>query len=370
MPGYDGFRCIADQCSFTCCMQWKISVDEKTEALWKERGRGECVTTVEDSRVIRLNEERNCPYLTDNKLCSLVIKEGDDAIPHTCKIFPRQVHVFKKHTENALVACCPEVLDLMKTLKPSDWTFLENVTESFVLSVRNEGMKVCLSPERKGHDSVRAYFYILLDLLKREKTVKRSGKYEEKMKNFLKDDISELPALLKAISGLPHDPYDSLTEVNELLLDLSENYREKGIYTDVLEPVCELAEALEEEGICEEDVKDRKIFNGWISSYDAFFKEYLVCELFADGLLPDSDLTDLTVMIQWIAMEYAAIRHAIFLLWREKGKNLSWEEIRTVMVVFARMTGYDIGDIYEFFENSFDDVVWEWGYLDLILALD
>ncbi len=32
------------------------------------------------------------------------------------------------------------------------------------------------------------------------------------------------------------------------------------------------------------------------------------------------------------------------------------------------MTGYDEEDIYEYMENSFQDVIWEWSYLFLILS--
>lgn len=32
---YDEFHCIADQCSMTCCMQWKIAVDDETVSKWK-----------------------------------------------------------------------------------------------------------------------------------------------------------------------------------------------------------------------------------------------------------------------------------------------------------------------------------------------
>ena len=32
---YDKFNCIADKCSFTCCQEWKIAVDEDTYTKWK-----------------------------------------------------------------------------------------------------------------------------------------------------------------------------------------------------------------------------------------------------------------------------------------------------------------------------------------------
>ena len=32
---YEDFTCIADRCSFTCCREWKIGVDEDTFVKWK-----------------------------------------------------------------------------------------------------------------------------------------------------------------------------------------------------------------------------------------------------------------------------------------------------------------------------------------------
>ena len=32
---YKEFTCIADQCSFTCCREWKIGVDDVTFKKWK-----------------------------------------------------------------------------------------------------------------------------------------------------------------------------------------------------------------------------------------------------------------------------------------------------------------------------------------------
>ena len=33
----------------------------------------------------------------------------------------------------------------------------------------------------------------------------------------------------------------------------------------------------------------------------------------------------------------------------------------------TRMTGYSEADIEEYLENSFEEIIWEWGYMNLIL---
>ena len=77
---YDKFACIADQCSITCCQEWKIGVDADTNRKWKKIFPPEDVspqkknlsayTTKKDGgRVIELTEEHKCPFLNENKLC-------------------------------------------------------------------------------------------------------------------------------------------------------------------------------------------------------------------------------------------------------------------------------------------------------------
>ena len=38
---YDKFTCIADQCTITCCQEWKIGVDteKESECLYNEKRR-------------------------------------------------------------------------------------------------------------------------------------------------------------------------------------------------------------------------------------------------------------------------------------------------------------------------------------------
>ena len=90
-------------------------------------------------------------------------------------------------------------------------------------------------------------------------------------------------------------------------------------------------------------------------------------ELFSDLVLPDGDLESMVVQMQWIAMEYNVIRHSLFLKWMQDGcGELKYETLRDYIVLITRMTGYEEADIYEYLENSFEELIWEWGYLALI----
>ena len=90
-------------------------------------------------------------------------------------------------------------------------------------------------------------------------------------------------------------------------------------------------------------------------------------------LIPESDRESMIVMFQWICMEYAVMRQGIFLKWfLNAGETipqpLTYETVRDYIVVIARMTGYDEEDIYENLTNSFETLIWDWGYLALIVG--
>ena len=65
-------------------------------------------------------------------------------------------------------------------------------------------------------------------------------------------------------------------------------------------------------------------------------------------------------------MEYSVICHSIFLTWQNHPDNITYESVKTAIVILSRMTGYGTDDIYEYLENSFESLVWEWGYFALI----
>ncbi|RGF65728.1 flagellar protein FliB [Ruminococcus sp. AF32-2AC] len=110
-----------------------------------------------------------------------------------------------------------------------------------------------------------------------------------------------------------------------------------------------------------------------MSPYEPLLRNFLRNEIFSDLLLPGNDLENMLVQMQWIALEYAAFRHSIFLRWLLDGADtelskISYETLRQYLVIITRMTGYETADIYEYLENSFESLLWDWGYFALIIG--
>ena len=228
-------------------------------------------------------------------------------------------------------------------------------------SIRNLMMDIVGNKNYDVNSALLMAFYILLDI--------------EKKDTLSPEDISEyrkestLASLYQAIKALMPDKAQCLKENNELWLDIAYNYRKEGLYTEYIEDVSLLAEEI----LDKDTDMPLDAFQKEFSEYENLFRNYLVSELFTNMLIPESDRETMVVMFQWICMEYAVMRQGIFLKWLLNAgetipQPLTYETVRDYIVVIARMTGYDEEDIYEYMENSFQDVIWEWSYLFLILS--
>lgn len=357
---YDGFCCSADKCPMTCCMQWKIAVDEDTYDSWKKiKFNGKTLTSyvkdVDGGKVIALNKSGKCPFINEMGLCNLVISHGDGILSQTCDIFPRQIHDFGNRKEYSLVSCCPEVIDILHQAKMVEFIgYPKEMEEDELFGIRNCMMEVVKNEEYPLNTALLMAYYILLET------------YEKEDAKITAKEFDELQEGIRKVCVFWKDTFD---ENNELWLDMVENYRKEGLYTEYIEEISQLAEKLSQ-GYEEDGIKALlEEFETEFEKYERLFRNYLVSEFFTNLLIPDSDLEDMVVMMQWIGMEYVMMRQALFLKWLQSGKEeLAYETVRDYMVVISRMTGYDEEDIVEYLENSFQSLIWSWSYMALIIG--
>lgn len=372
---YDDFTCTADKCPLTCCQEWKISVDEDTYEDWKQvpadekclgiketdKMLSDYVTYKDETRVIALNEEKKCPFLNKEKLCRLVLTHGDSMLSETCQVFPRQNSSFEDRKIYALMAGCPAVVDILKEKDTIEvLREEEGDSEDILFEIRDILLQLIRREDISAEEALQLGFIMLLNLTEDDS--------EEAMSEVLDDFTCEetLQEMIQEIREMEFQKVYTFEECNELFLDLAENYRKEGIYAEYLEPAAELAEEYEDapEYEVEEDVAE---FLGQYKVYEKLMRNYLLTEVFANFYLPEASLQTVVMAFQWIAMEYAAIRHGIFLQWvLSRQDEISYEIVRDAIVIISRMTGYDEEDIQEYLENSFETPVWEWGYLALI----
>lgn len=371
---YDSFCCIANKCPLTCCQEWKIAVDDDTAKRWKnisapegtkpKRKKLDYFTTWKDeNRVIALNREHQCPFLNREKLCNLVITYGEDTLSKTCQVFPREVHDYDSRKEYTLVPGCPAVIDLLKERKDFELSETgepeEEVAKDVYTRIRDFFIDIMRRKDILPETGLLMIFYLALDLFEKEPIT------EEVFTEYLKSGIVE--ELQKTIENMGFDQLAVFEERNELFLDLAENYRKERMYESYLSEISELAECYAE-GYDRAEIKEKlKAFHYEWKEYENLLRNLLCEELFAELLLPEEGLRHMVIKLQWLAMEYAVIFQSLFLQWDKTG-SLTYEDVRAYIVILFRMTGYDEEDIYEYLENSFESLIWEWGYFALIVT--
>lgn len=375
---YNKFKCIADKCSITCCQEWKIAVDDATNRKWmklsfstdKLSGKSNNLSSYtcckDGSMVIKLDEKHRCPFLSKDKLCHLVMTYSDEVLSETCTLFPREIHRFSTHEERTLMPCCPAVIDLWCE-KPITFPVIsetmDNLSPAFL--IRDNLIKLISDQGLSVEQALLDGLYILLELYKNQPITKAHIQ-----EYFSGHTLNELNTAMEDIHIADEDTF---IECNELLQDLSVNYRKEGLYTAFLKPL--LTEACKYSNIYSQSDNNYMHFCSLLTDYDIVFRNYLANELFSDLILPETASTKkivehMIIKMQWIMIEYTAIRQSLF-LWYSHNANspLTYETIREHIVIISRMTGYDDDDIREYLENSFTKLIWDWGYAALIMGI-
>lgn len=368
---YEKFQCIADRCTITCCQEWKIGVDNETNRKWKkllppdtvvDKKKNLSAYTVKKDgmRVIALDEKHRCPFLNEEKLCRLVCTYTDRVLSDTCTQFPREVHRFSTHEEETLMPCCPAVIDIWKDAKEIVFPKVDREYKDLLFAIREHMMELLEDSTQRLEDQLKQGFYILLELNKQDSlTMQLVNEY------FSSESVAQLR---EAIAQISMDELDSMDECNELLQDLAVNYQKEGLYKKYLDPILLQAEKLSETYAADTMCENLQLFDKQFRQWQPLLRKFLLNEFYSDLLVPDGNLESMIVSMQWIGMEYAVIRHSVFLKWMER-KQFTYEELRDYMVVITRMTGYEQEDIVEYLQNSFESLVWDWGYFALVTGV-
>lgn len=360
---YEQFQCTASKCPMTCCMQWRIAVDDGTFFRWDEEWKSH-VRQGEDGYVIALTEDGMCPFLNDEKLCKIVIRDGDQAISHTCQSFPREEHIYNGRIERALTPGCPAVLDLLWQQesfrlqeREESKTACGEITEvnPILFEIRDWLLEIVTTRGLKLNTALEICFLIVKDLNELEE----NGCLEEKFQSY--KNATDLKEIQDAIGDNDEMTSDRMEEYNLLFLDVSEIYRRQNIYADFLLPLADAAEQLDSS-----QTKVWEDFRQKLQPFEEHLRNLFAEEISSAVITPGTEqVLDILVKLEWMAMEYAVLLQVLFL--QQRKGTLSYGELRESVCVIFRMMGYADDDIWEYMENCFDDVIWPWEYYSLLV---
>ncbi len=112
---YSRFKCTADKCRHSCCIDWEICIDDN--ALEKYKSIPDIISTVEyqdDGACFRLSDCGRCPHLDENGLCNIIISHGEELLSDICKNHPRFFNdISKERREAGIGIVCEEACRLI-----------------------------------------------------------------------------------------------------------------------------------------------------------------------------------------------------------------------------------------------------------------
>ena len=120
-PKYVGkFHCDGKICPANCCTRdWRILIDIETFEKYSriESTQHEITKHLEknpegEGFLIEQNE-KGCPFMTEECLCSIQRKFGEEFLSQTCMSYPRQLCNFGEIIERTLTPTCPLAADLI-----------------------------------------------------------------------------------------------------------------------------------------------------------------------------------------------------------------------------------------------------------------
>lgn len=368
ISGYDKFKCIADKCKFTCCEGWDISIDSTTYDKWRSINDKNLFSNVKinkcrGEKYYLIDKETNevCPFLDNRGLCNIVKNNGDEYLSLTCRTFPRIYNEFENMTEISLSCSCPEVVEIINNIPGEIHMVTESdieVTEELLeLKIRESIINIINKENISLDKKLIISFQMLLNILDNEEIT------EDILLNEFKrfEDNKYINELVSIYKQINLNKYESIEELNNLFLDIIENYKDVSGLEVLLRDISDYAEKVDLEEVTENWSKFKKKFE----EHNRLIKNCIIAKVLSSCI--SDDVEELALSLEMIIIEYLLVRYAVFLKYSiTEGNDINTSDIKDYIVCFSRVIGNNSDSVIEFFEEGFGDPILEIGYLCLI----
>ena len=370
ITGYDNFKCIADKCKFTCCEGWDINVDEDTFNNWKSH-ESKFNYILKNLKVKNSGEKKEyfidkethdkCPLLDEKGLCEIVKNHGEEYISLTCQSFPRIKNKFKDREELSLSCACPEVVEIISNIEGKINMISEEcnnyLESSLEFKIREALVNIIKQDELSLDYKLIISFQMLLTILENRhmnerKLLKEVDEY--KNKEYLKE-------LIDMYGKMNLDIYESMEEINNLFIDIVENYREVSVLEEILEDISTFAEEIDIEYLCEQWESYKEVFE----KYNDLLENCIISKVL--GSCNSNEIEEIVMSFQLIILEYLLVRYAGFLKYSiSENEIVDIKDIKDYIVAFSRIISNNSEAVIDFISKGFDNEILEMGYICFI----
>ncbi|SCJ04203.1 Flagellar biosynthetic protein fliU [uncultured Clostridium sp.] len=365
---YDKFKCIADKCKFTCCEGWDVAIDSDTYSRWKKIDDNNLLSNVKVNKcggkkeyLINKKTSERCLFLDDKGLCNIVKERGEEYLSLTCSTFPRIENIFEDLKEISLSCACPEVVEIISNMDSGIEMYNEGFDNSYEylleLKIRENIVNIINIENLELDKKLILSFQMLLNILYNEEIT------EDLLLNEFESfkDTKYLKELIDMYDEIEVNKYDAIEEVNNLFLDIIENYKDVSGLEILLKDISHYAEEADLDNL----VDIWESFEGQFEEYNTLLKNCIIAKVLSSCI--SDDVEELALSLQMIIIEYLLVRYAVFLNYSiREDNNIKIEDIKDYIVCFSRVIGNNSDSVIEFLEGGFGNPILEIGYLCFI----
>lgn len=343
---YDDFKCIADQCTYSCCQDWNIEIEEAVYAKYQMLPAisPDCFYRQGSSVYIQNRQDGRCPFLNENGLCSLILQYDETILSRTCTLFPRTYVKRADGIEASISNSCPALLEmLLKLPAPLSFVLEEDLVPEVVygcceeewIPVRDQMIDLI---QIRG---VPLWKRLFASYQFANKIETDGGHREHYVKNYT--DPNYLNALFQMLDTmtLPLEP--RLQLLSRLFLHINGKSQHYLGYKRYIQALLTTAESPDWDTWIAQWGKLREILN----EYHAFFENFCVNNIFRDGAVRREQYGLLHKSIA-VILEVAMIDFTLFLYWLHKGQPLTEKEVIEIACYYARIIEHNSKNFYEF----------------------
>ncbi|MCM1328811.1 MAG: flagellin lysine-N-methylase [Ruminococcus sp.] len=171
---YKDFSCIGGSCPMSCCVvwniEWKKDEIEKVKSADCSRHLRELLDSSflpfngsEDRFVMKLDERKRCPFLTEDNFCAIQRELGAEYLSRTCSIYPRNSRLMGNAILSYCNLSCYRVMDMLCNDRYSAVldNFRPTVKKSETVNI-DTNIDAMNHPELKYRQQLFEFFYEII----------------------------------------------------------------------------------------------------------------------------------------------------------------------------------------------------------------
>lgn len=359
---YDKFKCTANECVDNCCSNWKIEIDKKTYKKYKKL-KGQLGKKINNNisrnrnnanylQYGKINLKNNkCSLLSEDGLCTIHSKLGENYLCNTCKKYPREIRKYGEIYERNLSISCPEVARYIIKCK-DNFSFnleeekLSDLDKDYIVNnkyneklynilwdTRSLAMKIIQFKEIEIWKRI-SFFKMLTDKVQNIINEKQYDNYEEILNNF-REQVTNIN-IINSLDKICVISDVKIKFIQSALQVRANNGLNNDKFTSLIIEYNELCDKnIDFKNNVENIIKIEEEFNIYLKEQENIIENlliYLIYKYFMKAL----HTKDLNAEVNNIILSYAMIKMLLLSRYNKNNKALKEEDFVEVFYLFSR----------------------------------